>query len=138
MEKRPRGAPDVEAGEADAPASWTNLWQVPAIIASTVIILAGIYVAMRRAPDADFDGALSQVEKLIAIGDFELAGTQLNDVISPAIDKASNQQRARFNAIVGDWIMEAQAAAGHDLVTNAARANEHYSEAVRGGATLDR
>ncbi|MHC4430121.1 MAG: hypothetical protein ACYS0D_16215, partial [Planctomycetota bacterium] len=55
---------DLDGPEEDW-SSWSNLWQVPAIVISAIVIAAGLYVAMQRSPDNDFDGVLDQVDRLI-------------------------------------------------------------------------
>ena len=98
--------------------AWSNVWQVPAILGSIVVILLGLYVAMQRAPANDFDAAFDQIDQMIAGRDFELAALRLNEVIEPNLDDATALQQARFEATVADWISLSQEAAGLDLETN--------------------
>ena len=58
--------------------SWSNLWQVPSIIVSLIVIVIGLYVAMHRAPKNDFDGAFDRVDELIAAEQFDLAAPPQN------------------------------------------------------------
>jgi tetratricopeptide (TPR) repeat protein len=148
VDDRPSGS-DTAPDDADAPASadldgpeedwssWSNLWQVPAIVLSAVVIAAGLYVAMKRSPDNDFDGALDQVDRLIETEQFDLAATRLNEVIEPNLDQASPLQQARFETTVADWIALSQQAAGLDLEKNNRRIVEHYTKAADLGARLD-
>ncbi|MHC4416024.1 MAG: tetratricopeptide repeat protein [Planctomycetota bacterium] len=117
--------------------SWSNLWQVPAIVISAGVIMVGLYVAMHRAPANDFDGAFDQIDRLIAAEDFERAAFQLNDVVEPNLELATELQRARFHATVADWISLSQAAEEVSLEANDRRIVEGYAEAVQLGATLD-
>ena len=110
--------------------SWSNLWQIPAIALSGVVIVLGLIVAMRRAPTNDFDGALNQVEQLIEAADFELAAMQLNEVIEPHLELATPLQRARFEATVADWLALSQRARGVNLAENNRRIAERYARAV--------
>src|SRR5262245_26957828 len=75
---------EAPAPEAAPPAvnwtSWSNLWQIPAIVLSLIVIAAGLYVATRRAPRNDFDGALDQVDAMLAAEQFDAAAAQLNGV----------------------------------------------------------
>jgi tetratricopeptide (TPR) repeat protein len=91
------------------PSPWSDLWQVPAILLSTLLIAAGLYVAGQRAPDDDFDGVLGQVEALIAAMELEPAGEQLEMVIRPNLEKATPHQQARYHAVVADWLSASQA-----------------------------
>jgi tetratricopeptide (TPR) repeat protein len=117
--------------------SWSNLWQVPAIVLSALVIAAGLYVALQRAPDNDFDGALDQVDRLLVSRQFDLAAAQLNEVIEPNLHLATPAQQARFEATVADWIALSQADAGIDLEKNNRRIVEHYARAADYGALLE-
>jgi tetratricopeptide (TPR) repeat protein len=127
---------DREVPEEDW-SSWSNLWQVPAIVLSIIVIAAGLYVAMQRTPDNDFDGALDQVDRLIETERFDLAAAQLNEVIEPNLDLASPIQQARFEATVADWIALSQAAAGLQLDKNNRRIAERYMKAADLGGQLE-
>ena len=61
---------------------WGDLWQVPTILLSGLLILLGLYLATKRAPENDFDGALDQIDRLTASGRFDLAGSRLTDVVA--------------------------------------------------------
>jgi len=119
-----------EGTEAVDWSSWSNLWQVPSIIASLIVIGIGLYVAMQRAPENDFDGAFQRVDELIASEQFELAAVQLNKVIEPNLSEADPQQHGRFEATVADWISLSQKAAKLDLDDNNRRIVNHYARAV--------
>lgn len=143
---RGRHVPGSEADDAQAAgvmdddgrwSTWSNLWQVPSILASIVVILLGLYVAMKRAPANDFDGAFDRIDQLIAAQSFETAAAQLNKVIEPNLDDATPLHQARFEATVADWISLSQKAAGLDLESNNRRIDEHYRRAVDLGAMLD-
>jgi tetratricopeptide (TPR) repeat protein len=130
-----------ESADLDGPeedwSSWSNLWQVPAIVLSVIVIAAGLYVAMHRSPENDFDGALDQVDRLIETESFDVAAAQLNEVIEPNLGLATPLQQARFEATVADWIALSQQAAGLDLEKNHRRIAEHYTKATDLGALLD-
>lgn len=122
--------PDEQEAVADVDwSSWSNLWQIPSILVSLVVIAIGLYVAMQRAPANDFDGAFDRVEELIATEQFDLAAVQLNDVIEPNLAEADALQQARFEATVADWIVTSQKAADLDLETNNRRIVDHYVRA---------
>lgn len=96
------------AGEASthtsAPPTWGSLWQAPTILLSLVLIAWGIVVAMQRAPENDFDGALSEVERLLADGQLEQARVGLQETIQPHLSQATQEQRGRFHAAAADWL----------------------------------
>ncbi len=83
MDARPEDGeqlPEPVAEDVDW-SSWANLWQVPSIMVSLIVIAIGLYVAMQRAPENDFDGAFDRVDELIATEQFDLAAVQLNNII---------------------------------------------------------
>jgi tetratricopeptide (TPR) repeat protein len=145
LRQDPRGAapPAAPAGALppDAPSvnwsSWSNLWQVPAILVSLIVIAAGLYVAMKRAPKNDFDGALDQIDALLAAEKFDLAAAQLNQVVEPHLAKATTPQRARFEASVADWIALSQKSANLAVDANDRRITERYARAADLGLELD-
>ena len=128
---------DSEATEVVDWSSWSNLWQVPSIIVSLIVIGIGLYVAMQRAPENDFDGAFDRVDELIAGEQFELAAVQLNEVIEPNLTAASQLQHGRFEATVADWIALSQKAAKLDLEANNRRVVDHYALAADLGLPLE-
>ncbi len=121
---------DTETTEAVDWSAWSNLWQVPSIIVSLIVIGIGLYVAMQRAPENDFDGAFDRVDELIVSEQFELAAVQLNEVIEPNLAAATQLQHGRFEATVADWIALSQTAAKLDLEANNRRVVDHYGRAA--------
>lgn len=117
--------------------SWSNLWQVPAMLIGAGLITAGIVVAVQNRPKGDFDGALTQVEYLIEQDRLEAALTQLRDVIEPSLDLASPAQRAKFHALVADWVFVAQAAQGRVTPADNQRIDQQYARALGEGLILD-
>ncbi len=122
---------------------WGNLWQVPAIAASLLLIVAGLYVASRRAPEQDFDGVLEQVAERISAGDLDGARGQLEQVIKPRLKLATTAQQARYHANVADWVAVSQETSGVNLWSNSRIVVDEYDRAARLGlimsaARLDR
>ena len=126
------------ADGADAPdwSAWGNLWQVPAVVVSLILIGLGLYVAARHAPQDDFDGALDEVERFIAVGQLDTAKRQLQEVVEPNLHKASAVQEARFHAAVADWVAASQEASGTALRSNNQVIAEQYGKAVEMGLLL--
>ena len=120
---------DQSADEAVDWSSWNNLWQIPAIAVSAVVIAVGLYVAMMRAPKNDFQGAFDLVDRLIETEQFDLAATRLNEVVEPNLADATGLEQARFEATVADWISLSQNAAELDLEVNNRRIVYHYGRA---------
>lgn len=134
----PDEALDDEASMVAAPptGAWANLWQVPAIILSGILIAVGILVVVARAPENDFDGALDQIEAMIDGGEFDRAAAELNEVIEPNLKLASPPQQARFHAIVGDWIALSVAQQNVNAPTHHERVAKEYARAIEGGALM--
>ena len=127
---------DVAAEQAVDWSSWSNLWQIPAIAVSAVVIAVGLYVAMLRSPENDFQGAFDRVDHFIETEQFDLAATQLNEVVEPNLADATVLEQARFEATVADWISLSQAAAELDIEANDHRITEHYGRASDMGLTM--
>ncbi len=117
--------------------NWSNLWQVPAIGVSLVVIAVALYVATRRAPENDFQGAFDRLDQLIASEQFDAAAVQLNEVIEPNLSEATELEQARFEATVADWISLSQKATDLDLQVNNRRIVEHYARAVDMGLPME-
>jgi tetratricopeptide (TPR) repeat protein len=116
---------------------WSSLWQAPTIVLSVILIGMAVYIALQRAPQDDFDAALDEVERLMAVGELDEAGRRLAEVIEPRLDRTTVLQRARFQACAADWISSVQSAQRVDLDRNNTRVHEHYTEAVSLGLVLD-
>ena len=134
-EERPANE-EAAAEEAVDWSSWSNLWQIPAIAVSAVVIAGGLYVTMLRAPENDFHGAFDRVDHFIATEQFDLAAAQLNEVVEPSLGDATELEQARFEATVADWISLSQNAAGLDIEANNQRITEHYGRASDMGMAL--
>ncbi len=117
--------------------NWSNLWQVPAIGVSLVVIAVALYVATRRAPENDFQGAFDRLDQLIASEQFDAAAVQLNEVIEPNLSEATELEQARFEATVADWISLSQKATDLDLQVNNRRIVEHYARALDMGLPME-
>ena len=123
----PGSSSDAPDGAAPSWSSWSNLWQVPTILLSMVLIGVGIALAISRNPGNDFDGALNQVDDLIAVGDFETARQRLVDVIEPRLGLATDLQLGRFHATVADWTDEKQIELGQSQYDLNLRIAEKYA-----------
>jgi tetratricopeptide (TPR) repeat protein len=127
---------EAAAAEAADFSSWGNLWQVPAIVISLVLIGLGLLVASHRGPKYDFGGALDQVDQFIVAGEFETAKTRLEMVIEPNLDQATPAQEARFHVSMADWVAAVQEARGTSTEANNHIIVTQYAEGVSKGAML--
>ena len=132
-------AADGELSDFDDRARWTrwsNLWQVPTIVASLVLIGLGLHVAGQRTPENDFDGALDTVDALLADGELDVARNHMSLTIEPHLEEANELQRARFDATVADWVAFTQSARGAESPGNNQSIAEGYSRARSRGLAL--
>ncbi|MHC5113497.1 MAG: tetratricopeptide repeat protein [Planctomycetota bacterium] len=116
--------------------AWGNLWQVPAIVLSLVLIALGITVASHRAPKDNFTGALDQVARLIGSGLFDDAQILLETTLLENLDLATAPERARYHASVADWLAESQATSGVSTRDNNRAIVEQYARAIELGLVM--
>lgn len=131
----------VETGDAAdvdalAQTSWSNLWQVPAIIVSALLITLGIVAAMQRDDPPPISALLDHAEALIDDAQFEATATYLDESVKPRLHEAGPADQARFHAIVGDWIALTQESQGVSLQQNNVLIDEQYGKATAGGLPL--
>lgn len=139
--KRPKA--DVE-GDAESaaplepavPVSWSQLWQVPAIAVSVLLIGAGVYTAIDQSDPPVMAELLDEVERYLEVGQYETAAGNLEQKVKPLLHEAGRPDRARFHAIVGDWIGLTQEAHNASIETNNRLINEQYEQAAQLGYPL--
>lgn len=150
----PPGVPAPSTGTAGAPAgaaatappgagasptnwaSWRYLWQAPAIVVSLALIIIGVRSGAGPAPVHDFDGAMDQIEQWLVQGELESVQHRFSEAIEPNLALATLPQRARFHALVADWVALTQAASHTTAAENNRRIAEQYSQAVAFGHGL--
>ncbi|MHC4908165.1 MAG: tetratricopeptide repeat protein [Planctomycetota bacterium] len=133
----PGSSSDSPDGEVAASwSSWSNLWQVPTILLSMALIGVGIALAISRTPGNDFDGALNQVDDLIAVGELETARQRLVEVIEPRLGVATDLQLGRFHATVADWTYFTQKGLGQSQDDINVRIGSKYERASSAGYPL--
>lgn len=142
----PNGGVEASAGatgtQPSAAATWTslrNLWQVPTIVASLILIVVGVRSAIKPAMGGsgnDFDGALAQVEQFTAAGQIDEAYAQLRGVIEPHIEQATLMQQARFHAVSGDLTFASQEISGQRSDENNKHIVSQYGKAQELGLQL--
>lgn len=116
---------------------WSNLWQVPTIVVSLVLIVGGLYFGRGGRAEHDFDGALNDVEALLIADEFDRAAEHLRGVIQPHLHEASDQHHARFAALVGDMIYLSQEARGGATQATRQSIIERYASARQLGLAFD-
>jgi tetratricopeptide (TPR) repeat protein len=143
-EEHPNPQDVAEQAPANPPASddaqwsqWGNLWQVPSLLLSMTLIAAGIFVASSRSQPHDFDGALSEIEQLITLGELDAASNRIQDVIEPHLLDASQFDQGRYHSAVADLLAARQETEGFDESSYDARIDEQYAEAISLGRELN-
>ena len=148
MAESPDSEDDLDGSEADETAaapSWSQLWQVPALLLGLGLFAVGLYAVRPVAVVADLDGILDDTDALIVAGgaeEVEEAGEQLERAFDgfEAAD-ATDEQRGRYWQYAGDRVYLDQArGGGADAEAgsiNHARVLEHYEEAEKLGRELD-
>ncbi len=129
---------EAESSAAATPSwtSWRNLWQVPTIIGSVVLIVVGLKSAVVPPLSNDFDGAIEQVEQFIAEGRIDQAYAQMRGVIEPNIAKATIVQQGRFHAVSADLTCVSQETSGDRSEANSKHIVKEYGLAEECGLEL--
>lgn len=78
-----------------AEAKWSQLWQLPVLLAGLGLFAAGLYLSAQSGEEPDFIGALDQVRQYVMAGDIDSAKQRL-EVISEYIDEAPAGTRGRY------------------------------------------
>jgi tetratricopeptide (TPR) repeat protein len=132
----PGPAVAVERGGASEWTSWSNLWQVPTILASVVLIAVGLWIGSGGGPTANVDSFLDQVDDLLLAGNLDDAKLALRKRVEPMLPEASTLQSARYRATVADWISESQRLNGVTTVANNRAITEGYAAASGMGLAM--
>ena len=138
-------APEEPAAPPPGPVSWSQLWQVPALLLGLGLFAVGLY-AVRPAPSVvDLDAVFDDVDRLIVAGgveEVEEAGEQLGRAFDAFEEVgATDEQRGRYWQYAGDRVYLEQARTGRPGTdagaTNHALVLSHYKEAEGLGRELD-
>lgn len=119
------------------PQNLRNLWQIPAIAASAILIGAALWSVSRSAPGNDFDGVLDETRELIAAGRLDDASDRLQNVLFPNLDLAGPGHVARFHALAADWLDASQVNQNAIDETWTDRITKEYALADEGGLLLN-
>jgi len=127
-----RQAAEQPAGDTADPqwSSWSNLWQVPAIVLSVALIALGVYTAVDRPEPPALSELLDTAEALLADNQLDGTAEHLEQTVKPRLHEAGKAERARFHAIVADWIALTQRTHGVNLDKNNRLIDEQYSKAT--------
>ncbi len=123
---------DADTSKSATPA-WGDLWQVPTIIISIILISVGIYIATLDSPEEGSQSALAQAGQLIHGGYFDEASTLLTEQIQPNIGEATPEEQALYHATVADWLACWQQSENINLFEHNQRIDQEYGNAKKGG-----
>jgi len=101
-----------------------------------VLIGLGLYIASSRAPENDFGGVLDEVDRYIGIGELAAGRALLQQTIEPNLPDATDLERARYHATIGDWLSALQEGEGVSVRENNEAIDEHYAHAAGNGPAL--
>lgn len=121
---------DRHAAPERQPPNWADLWQVPTIALSLLLIGAGIFLAVNRATTEDFGSLLARAEAHLESNAIGRAGEMIREELDPILDTATPEQRGRFHMLLADWIALTQEAEDVELVHNNQRIAEQYTAGV--------
>ena len=98
-QRRDEGAPLDALG----PQPWSAIWHLPVLLLGLGLVAVGVFATLPSAEPDDFKGALDSAAKFLVANNFEEAAGQL-DRIAPKIDRAADDEQARFHRLSGDLI----------------------------------
>lgn len=136
--------PATEGVSTDAPAdaipSWRATWQVPALVAAGLLLIAGIVAAFLTAPKPDYERMLRHAESLVEAQDYPGALAVLNQQVLPHYDSGhlNADQGRRFHLLRARAVYLGEKKAGVELAENARNVLQEFKAATDAGATLER
>jgi len=122
-------------GQAASP-RLSQVWQLPLLLVSVVLLAAGWYMALPDGPARSVADELEHVVKLIRAEQFDAAIDAL-DEIEPELRTLEDSLKADYHLRRGDAITLAQRRRGWDEPRNHRNVIDHYRRARELGVTLD-
>lgn len=108
--------------------AWTQLWQMPTLVAGVLLLFIGIYLAVPTPQTYDIGAALEAARNWLEANEPDRAREEL-DKAEPHLEAASAADRARFAALSGDQIFLKQRAEGWNSADNHRLILRHYQQA---------
>jgi len=127
---------DAEVNAPSDAVSWSELWQIPTILLSVILIAIAFLLSGDDEPRDVFEEQLTHAEQLVDQRELAAAEQQIREVIEPALEQADDSQRARFHQLVADWIAFSQEEEGVDRSPNNERIVQQYELAKENGVSL--
>lgn len=116
-----------------------NLWQVPALLAASGLLAAGLVIGFLTRPKADLPAMMARATEAVAAEKYDEALAYLNDTIRPyqAGGALSPELLKQFHTLRGRAIAMAGARLDATNMANAGAVDQEFAEAVSLGAELD-
>ncbi|MBS0191404.1 MAG: tetratricopeptide repeat protein [Phycisphaerales bacterium] len=95
----------------EAPPTWRDAWQLPTLVLSGILLVAGIGAVLMARPSSSIAPVMTEANKLVEAEKFEEALTTLNRDVWPQIEKGkvSPGDEKRYYLLVARCIYEAAA-----------------------------
>lgn len=122
----------VEAGGG----SWSQLWQIPVLLAGVILLAAGVMVALPKSGPVDFVGKLNNIGNYVIARNFDQAQKLLTE-LKPFIDRTPQPQQARYSQLWGDVIYLQQMGRPVPLRNQYKKVIDYYQDAERRGLPAD-
>lgn len=134
-----RSGEPVSTGEGAVAPSWRTAWQLPVLVLSAVLLVAGLATIVARAPKPDVDGPLRRAEALIGRERYTEAIDALNHGVLPFLGTkhVSVEQRGRYHLLVARAVYRGQKGLGISREDNNRVIAEQFAEASRLGVELE-
>ncbi|MHB1158249.1 MAG: tetratricopeptide repeat protein [Phycisphaerales bacterium] len=130
-------APGSEGGViASSGMKWGEVWQVPVLLASVLLLAVGWYLARPAAPKVDYAGKLVEANHQIDAGQFDQANATLNKALN-GYDKLTVTQKIAYHLSRGDAFVGGMKTKGARNPVNHKTVIEHYRQAEQLGHKLD-
>lgn len=123
-------------GSDNLPPSWSQVWQLPAVIGCISLFLVGIISMMLTRPESKFDEFIKTAEACVADGKFD-EGITLIASLESHINDMSKQQLAGLRAVRADLFYGKQTYEGGESQANYSQLIHDYREAVELGLELN-
>lgn len=139
MSQTPATNPETaQPAQAAPPATWGDVWQIPALVLGAGLLIAGAVHATSLIPKPDLSAPLEHATSQIDHAEFDEAISTLNTGIFPYLntENLTPEQRADFHRLMGRALYLGQRALGIDRKDNNENIAASYEEAEKFHAEL--
>ncbi|MBM4108063.1 MAG: tetratricopeptide repeat protein [Phycisphaerae bacterium] len=138
-EKPDAPTPPLGATPAGVSPSWRTAWQLPVLVGSAALLIAGLVSLIARAPRPDVEGPLHRAEALVVKEKHTEAIDELNKGVLPHVGtkNVSAEQRVKFHLTLARALYRGQKALGISRADNNSAIEVQFAEAERLGGELE-